>query len=57
MIGVVCSLDESVLAETLFVHLEMIKSLFIQLDRLKNSGWDVLVDVLVTSYALAQDRD
>lgn len=38
IIAVVSLLDESMLADTLFVHLEMIRSLFTQPDRLKNRG-------------------
>lgn len=50
VIGVVRSLDESILADTLSAHLEIIKSLFVQLDRLKHSGRDVLMAELVASY-------
>lgn len=57
IIGIVRSLDESVLADTLFVHLEMTKSLSTRLDWLKNRGRDVLEAELVDSYALTRERD
>lgn len=57
VIGIVRALDESMLADTLSAHLEMIKSLFAQLDRLKHSGRDVLMDKLIASYTQAQERD
>lgn len=57
IIGIICSLEESLLANTLSTHLEMVKSLFAQLDRIKHSGWDIQIAEQVTSYIQAQERD
>lgn len=52
IINVISSLEESVVAVTLSAYLEVVKSSFVELDQLRNSGRDILATELAASYAM-----
>lgn len=57
IINIISSLEETVLADALSAYLEVVKSSLAKLDRLRNSGLDVLTAELAASYAMTRDKN
>lgn len=57
LINGIHALDASKLADTLSAHLEVMKSLLLEHDWIRNLGWDALVAEIAASNVVTKVRD